>query len=111
MIEKICWHDTVIHKALEIPSESKLLFEVDYPEDWDSQRWEIRIIKFEDLKRYEIHEGPFNGSPTILQTDLLTMDEYGFYLLRIETNAGHRLVQCKSISILKGRIAGLEIEG
>ena len=111
MIEKICWRDTVILKVLEIPSEEKLLFEVDYPVDWDNQKWEMRIIEFKSLKRHEIHEGSFSGAPTILQADFLSKDEFGFYLLRIETNAGHRLVQCKGISIFKGKIVGQRIDG
>ena len=74
---EIHWHDSVIRKVVELPAEEKLLIEVDYPVDWENQKWEPHIIEFANLHTYEIHEGPFAGSPTILDATKSDIDKYG----------------------------------
>jgi hypothetical protein len=34
-ISDINWHDSVIIKIIEIPTDSRLIFEVNYPIDWE----------------------------------------------------------------------------
>ena len=99
----IHWHDSVILRVIEIPSEARLLFEVDYPMDWENQKWEAHTIGFEDLFTYQIHEGPFAGSPTILEATKLSMDAYGNTTLRLDTTAGYRIIKFKVISITRGK--------
>ena len=103
---KIHWHDSLIKKVIEIPSKEMLLFEVDYPVDWEKQKWEPHTIEFRDLYTYEIHEGPFAGSPTILDATKLAIDEYGYITLKLDTNAGYRIIKCKEITITKGKFWG-----
>ena len=103
---EIHWHDSVIRKVVELPAEEKLLIEVDYPVDWENQKWEPHIIEFANLHTYEIHEGPFAGSPTILDATKSDIDKYGNSTFRLETNAGFRIVKCKEISIIKGKFRG-----
>jgi len=103
---KIHWHDSVIKKVVELPSEERLLFEVDYPVDWENQKWELHTIEFADLHTYEIHEGPFVGSPTILDAAKSDVDEYGNSTFKLDTNAGYRIIICKKISITEGKIHG-----
>ena len=98
---KIHWHDSLIKKVIELPSEERLLFEVDYPVDWINQKWEPHTIGFENLYTYEIHEGPFAGSPTILDLIKLDTDEYGNITFKLDTNAGYRIIKCKEISITR----------
>jgi hypothetical protein len=87
---KIHWHDSLIKKVIEIPSEERLLFEVDYPVDWEIQIWEPHTIEFEDLYTYEIHEGPLAGSPTILDATKLDIYEYGIITLWPSQSVGDR---------------------
>jgi hypothetical protein len=105
-INKIHWHDSVIKKVVELPSEERLLFEVDYPVDWEANIWQPHIIEFKNLHTYEIHEGPFSGSPTILGAEQLGTDEYGNSALKIDTNAGYRILRFNGISVTKGIIFG-----
>lgn len=102
----IHWHDSVIKRVVELPSEDRLLFEVDYPIDWENQKWEMHIIEFADLSKYEIHEGAFAGPTTILNATKLDIEEHGNSTFKINTNAGYRIIKCKRISIIKGRIFG-----
>ena len=96
----------MIKKVVEIPSEERLLFEVDYPVDWENQKWEVYTIGFEDVFIYEIHEGPFAGSPTILDTTEIDKDNNGISTFKLDTNAGYRIIKCRDISIIKGKIFG-----
>ncbi|MFC1859581.1 hypothetical protein ACFL9U_16360 [Thermodesulfobacteriota bacterium] len=110
---KIHWHDLAIKKVVELPSEERLLFEVDYPVDWENLKWEPHAIKwephtieFDDLYTYEIHEGPFVGSPTILGATKLGIDEHGNITIKLDTNAGYRIIKCKKILITEEKIYG-----
>lgn len=105
-INTIHWHDSVILKVIELPSEDRLIFEVDYPVDWENNKWSPHTIEFHGLHIYEIHEGPFVGSPTILDATELETDKYGNKTLKIDTNAGYRVVKYKDISIAEGRVTG-----
>jgi hypothetical protein len=103
-LDKIHWHDCVIKRVVELPAEDRLLFEVDYPVDWDNQLWELRTIVFGDVYTYEIHEGPFAGSPTILDATAIATDQQGVCVIKVETNAGYRMVKCMNVSLSEDKI-------
>lgn len=101
-IESIHWHDSQIRKVIEIPGAEQLIFEVDYPVDWKQNQFEPHSISFDKVCAYEIHEGPIAGAPTILDALLLEVDSHAVYTLRIDTNAGHRIVRCMQVTLSKG---------
>ena len=102
----IHWHDCGISRVVEIPADARLVFEVDYPVDWERNEFAPHRITFDDLSSHEVHEGPFHGSKTILGTTISEADEHGTRQVRIETNAGYRLIRCKRWTLSRGYDAG-----
>ena len=98
-IDDIFWHDCKIRRVIEIPAEDRILIEVDYPIDWDHNRFEPRVISFSGVRRYEIREGAFVGAPTILKASAIPSCSFGFSTIRIGTNAGERLIECEGIEL------------
>ncbi len=106
-LDSIHWHDTSIRKVLELPSrqENRLIMEVNYPVDWENQKWEIYTIHFSNVHTYEIHEGPCAGPHTILDATERQIEYAGIRTLRLETTAGYRVIKCKSFSLCAGTIS------
>jgi len=103
-INEICWHDSQITSVLEIPSKDQLIFNVEYPTDYEQSKYEPKSIIFDDFFLYEVIEIPFYGNPTILNADVIEevgspMQTSGFFKVKIETNAGDRFVTAKSVSL------------
>ena len=106
-ISEINWHDSVIKKIIEIPTDNRLIFEVNYPIDWDAHKYEIYCIEFKDIYQYQIYEGPFAGQITILDFDIQEVaDEYEAITYKMDTNAGYRVIKCKNIDLKKGKFKG-----
>ena len=104
-LSEIQWHDAVLLRAIELAVEDALVFEVDYPEGALGELPNPHTIRFTDVTRYQIEEGPFSGAPTILSVAILESRSEGRDTLRIETNAGHRIVECHAIELARGRYA------
>jgi len=97
-ISEINWHDSVIERVVEDTDSDIIRFEVDYPVDWDNQKWEKRTIYFTDALYYEVHEGPFAGCPTILDVGIIG-EKDARKIVRIETNAGYRQLAFKNLRL------------
>lgn len=97
-INNIHWHDCEIESVVEIPDKDILVFNVQYPEDWDQNIFVRKGIVFNDHHSHEVNEMPFEGNPTILDVSIES-EASGFTTLKIETNAGYRLVTAKGVSI------------
>ena len=97
-INNIHWHDCEIESVVEIPSKDILVFNVQYPENWEQNIFVAKSIIFEEHHSHEVNEMPFDGNPTILDVSIES-EENGFTTLKIETNAGYRLVTAKGVSI------------
>lgn len=95
--EEIYWHDAVILGVSIDPEKSVLRLKVDYPVNWEQEEYEHRDIMFADAYGYQEHEGPFAGCPTILSATVAPSGR--FFLVRIETNAGYRVVGCSAVGI------------
>lgn len=99
-LEDVSWHDSVVVRVVESPTKI-VAFQVEYPEDWEREVYENKTILFRDIYCYEIHEGPFQGPITILSAS----EEPGPHdtrCLRLETNAGYRLLQFKTLELAAG---------
>ena len=104
-INNIHWHDCVIDSVLELPEKDQLIFNVQYPVDWEQNIFEARSIVFEDYISQEINEIPFSGAPTILNAEVVgELSPLSFYhkyfRVKIETNAGNRFVHAKSVKLV-----------
>lgn len=97
-INSIHWHDCELESVIEVPNEDKLVMNVQYPENWDKNIFKPKSIIFEGYCAQEVSEIPFDGNPTILSASVVS-EENGFTILRLETNAGYRVVKAKSFRI------------
>ena len=100
--DEIYWHDCQIESAIELTESDKYILNVHYPVNWEEHIFEPRAIVFEDFCEGEIKEIPFAGKPTILEASVVTTD--GKYsTLRLETNAGYRLLKATSVVVEKNQ--------
>ncbi len=101
---EIFWHDSEVESVIEIPRNDVLIFNVQYPVNWEKNIFEPRSIVFEGCFSYEVSEIPFEGNPTILGASVLSevgspFQQGGFFKVHIETNAGNRFVTAKKIKL------------
>ena len=96
--EDINWHDAILLEVLEDTGKDMLTFVVDYPVDWNAQRWEKRSIRFMDVLNYEVREAAFHGPPTILGASVIGR-ENGRKIIRVETNSGYRQLAFMKIGL------------
>jgi len=102
--DEIFWHDSEIESAIEIPSKDVMIFNVQYPIDWEKNIFEPRGIYFEGCFSYEVAEMPFEGNPAILSAVVLSevgspFQQGGFFKVQIKTNAGDRFITAKKIKL------------
>jgi hypothetical protein len=95
------FHDSRIYRVVENAESDELGFEVMYPVDWDNNQFAPRTIVFKDVLRYAVDEGPFAGKPTILEVSEAEQ-QLGRVSVRIETNAGSRMLLCTGVEIREG---------
>jgi hypothetical protein len=99
-ISKIHFHDASLLRVVEDTAQDMVVFEVDYPTDWEANVYAMRWIAFDDVLDYRVCEGPFQGTPTILDVQTVG-DADGRYRLRIDTNAGFRELSCRDVRLLE----------
>ncbi|HEX8913616.1 MAG TPA: hypothetical protein VF796_14755, partial [Humisphaera sp.] len=65
-LNDIHFHDSRLVRVVEVAETHDLLFEVEYPVDWENNRYEPRAIAFLDVLKYRVEEIAFAGAPTLL---------------------------------------------
>lgn len=105
-INEIYWHDSELTSVIEVPAKDQLILNVLYPSDWEAGEFLPIAIVFLGFHAAEIHEGPFAGNPTLLGASVIS-ETGGTYRVRLETNAGYRVIFAKSV-ILVGSWLGPE---
>ena len=109
-IDNIHWHDCEIESVIEIPSKDMLVFNVQYPENWEKNYFLSKSIVFEEYHSQEVNEMPFVGNPTILGATVLSEEgtpfqKGGYFRVKIETNAGDRFVIAKRVKLLNEQVS------
>ena len=97
-LNEIHWHDSEIESVIEIPARDQLIYNVQYPENWDQNIFVPKAITFNGYHSHSVEEIPFEGNPTILAVSVVK-EESGFTTVKLETNAGNRYVTAKSFNI------------
>ena len=98
-LSNIHFHDTGLLRVVEDTEKDTLTFEVDYPTDWENNAFDRRWIVFDEVLDYRVCEGQFQGSPTILDVQIVRTTGKRAHL-RIETNAGFRELSCVQVRLL-----------
>ena len=97
-LSDIHFHDSVINAVIEKTATDELCFNVAYPVDWENNGLSQASIVFSGVSGYEIHETPFEGSPTILDYEVLESNG-DKTTIKIHTNAGYRCFSYYSVNI------------
>ena len=103
-INEIHWHDSEIESVIEIPASDELIYNIQYPENWDKNIFVPKEIRFSGYHSHSIEEMPFEGNPTILAVSVVK-ESGGFTTIKLETNAGNRFVTAKSFEIGPQRVS------
>jgi len=97
-LSDIHFHDSILRAVIETTVNDVLRFDVDYPVDWNNNKFSRAFIVFSDVQGYVINEMAFDGSPTILDYEVLS-ECNGRYEVKINTNAGFRSFSFFSVNI------------
>jgi len=97
-LSEIHFHDTRILRVIEDTTTDTLTMDVQYPIDWDQNRFERRSLIFSEAHSYQVFEGPFSGPPTIIDAQILGNSDRRIHL-RLQTNAGYRELSFASVRL------------
>ena len=101
-IKELVLHDSVILQVTENPLTDYLSFLIDWCNESGDGPYVKAVLIFKDVLNYEVHEGAFQGNPTILEVNEIG-ERVDYKVVRkkyqIETNAGFRSLYCKDIEI------------
>lgn len=103
-LSEVHWHDSEIESVIEIPANDELIYNIQYPENWDQNIFVPKAVTFSGYHSHAIEEMPFEGNPTILAVSVVK-EEGGFTTIKLETNAGNRYVTAKSFNIGVQRVS------
>ena len=90
-LDELFWHDSLIDSVSSDPEDTTFDYRVEYPVDWEANRFEMRTIRFCNTTSHEIDEIEFAGRITILDATEFSCDGLG---VELKTNAGTRRIQC-----------------
>ena len=96
----VSFHDALILEVREHSLTQTIDFIVDFPVNWDENKFEKTILRFKDVIFYNIHEILFSGYPTILKIDYEPPDSNSFMRIKMETTAGDRVLEYKDAEFL-----------
>ncbi len=97
-LSDIHFHDSVLNAVIENTVIDELRFDVDYPTDWDNNVFSQAYIVFSNVKEYEIHEIPFDGSPIIMGYEIISEAD-NRCKVKLNTNAGYRMFSYEKVDI------------
>jgi hypothetical protein len=97
-VSNIYVHDGRLLRVVEDTKRDTLTMEVELPVGPDSDELVRRLLVFEEVHGYQVFDGPFHGTPAIL--DMQVVGEQGRWRrVRIDTNAGYREVFCTAVRV------------
>ena len=103
-LNEIHWHDSEVESVIEIPAKDELVYNVQYPEDWNKNTFAPKAITFSGYHSHVVEEMPFEGNPTILAVSVVNR-EGDYTTVKLETNAGNRFVTAKSVHLGSRRVS------
>jgi hypothetical protein len=96
-INDYSFHDAIILGVREYPEHQKLEIEIDFPVDWENNKFQLRKMMFVDVISYSINTIPFVGHPTILEINELKGSPK--IIIEIITNAGKRIIEYRDFEL------------
>jgi hypothetical protein len=104
-ISSIYVHDATLLRVIEDTEADTLTMDVMLPASPTSDDFVPRLLVFENVHGYQVFDGPFDGSPDIL--DMRVIGEHdGWQHVRIDTNAGYRQLYCTDVRVVEHERVG-----
>ena len=99
-ISSIYVHDATLLRVIEDTEADTLTMDVMLPVSPSGDDFVPRLLVFEDVHGYKVFDGPFVGSPDILDMRVIG-ERDGWKHVRIDTNAGHRELYCSDVRVVE----------
>lgn len=111
IFDELSFHDAVILEVKEDTATQTLDFVLDFPVDWENNKFEKKVLRFKDAIVYVKKEILFAGCPTIMEVKEQHSHKHTYtfadgvtvsskYKIKIETNAGDRFVEFNEAELL-----------
>ena len=99
-VSDIYIHDATLLRVVEDTGSDSLTMEILQPTSPHSDDVAPRNLVFSNVHGYQVFDGPFEGSPTILDMRIVE-NQNGWHRIRVDTNAGYRELYCTSVQVLE----------
>jgi hypothetical protein len=98
----IHFHDCQIRRVVEDLGSHSLTMEVSYPTNSEANESVSRTLVFLDCFNYQVFELPFEGFSTILDAEVVGLEEGWdrWSKIRLETNFGRRELICRELMLV-----------
>jgi hypothetical protein len=111
-IDDYSFHDSTILTVTEHTDNQTVDYLIDFPTDWENNKFEKRTLRFTDVITHNIEEIPFAGQPAIIEIVNHGLIEKIFgtgknqikadrQKIEIKTNAGNRLIEFSNCEFFK----------
>lgn len=111
-IDDHSFHDSIILTVTEHTDRHTVDYLIDFPTDWENNKFEERILRFTEVITHSIEEIPFAGQPAILEIVDHGLIEKRFgtgrnelkaqrQRIEIQTTAGTRIIEFVGCDLLK----------
>ena len=99
-IPEIYVHDGTLLRVIEDPEHARITMQVELPILERDEQLERRVLVFDDVYSYQVVEGGYNGSPTLLDFTIVGK-EAGGSRIRLDTTVGYREIVCSSVRVFE----------
>lgn len=111
-IDDYSFHDSTILTVIEYTRNQIVDYLIEFPTDWENNKFEKRTLRFTDVITHNIEEIPFAGQPAIMEIINHGKIQKLFgtgrnqikaerQKIEIKTNAGTRLIEFANCEFLK----------
>ena|SRR5215510_2522307 len=111
LFDDISFHDAQILEVRENAFDQTIDFLLDFPINWEDNKFEKRILRFKNVVVYIKKEIPFSGYPTIVDVKIKTSSKHSYndslvtvatspYKIEVTTNAGSRFMEFSDVELL-----------
>jgi hypothetical protein len=99
-IPEIYVHDGTLLRVIEDAEHARITMQVELPILERDEQLERRVLVFENVYSYQVAEGGYNGSPTLLDFKIVGK-EAGGSRVRLDTTVGFREIVCSSVRVFE----------
>ena len=111
LFDELSFHDSQILEVKENTLDQTIDFFLEFPVDWENNKFEKRALSFKDVVVYIKKEIPFLGRPSILEIKVRDGNKHSYigpsgivttskFKIEMITNAGSRFIEFSNVELL-----------